>query len=424
MRTDQARLPERLERWALDRLVPYERNARTHSDEQVNKIAASIIEFGFTAPILLDENAGILAGHGRLRAARKLGMPEVPVIVLTNLTEAQRRAYVIADNRLALDAGWDEDLLRSELAALGTGGFDLALTGFSDKELAELVPDPRSVSFTANNTPAEPPAIEPPERAVSALGDLWRLGEHRLLVADAGLDGEIERLMNGRPADLVVTDPPYAIYGSSTGIASDITDDKMVRPFFRDIVSKVVRVLKPFGHAYICCDWRSWASWWEVSKGSGLAMKNMIVWDKGGGLGAMYANGHELMLFGSHRPLRRGMSEKISGERTVAGNNVWRIQRAGRDETGEERLHNAQKPLELFTIPIQQSTDAGELVVDFFGGAGTTLIAAEREHRTCYMMEIEPRYADVIVRRWQVLTSREATLEAGGATFMETAAAR
>jgi len=246
------------------------------------------------------------------------------------------------------------------------------------------------------------------------MGSLQVKSIHRLLCGDSTKAEDVERLMDGVRADAIFTDPPYAIFGSSTGIAADITDDKMVRPFFRDILRTCAVTLKQFGHLYVCCDWRSWASWWEVAKGTGFAPKNMIVWDKAGGLGTMYTNCHELMFFASLKPMREQMTQKISGERTVNGSNIWRINRAGQEEGGgTKRKHNAQKPVELMQTAMKASTDQGEIVADFFLGSGSTLIAADHLGRKCYGMEIDPGYCDVIIDRWETLTGGITTVRHG-----------
>lgn len=391
-------------------LTPSARNSRTHSDKQVEQIAASIKEFGFVNPVLVDSKNGIIAGHGRVMAAAKLGMRTIPVVVLSHLSETQIRALMIADNRIPLNAGWDLDVLRAELVELNASDFDADTLGFSDAELQSMLcpEEERDEIVEEDESVMEPTQIETSLK----LGDLIELGRHKLVCGDCTDSETVERLMkSGEVAavDLVFTDPLYAIYGSSTGIAPDITDDKMVRQFFRDILANCAKVLKPFGHAYICCDWRSWSSWWEMAKGSGLSPKNMIVWDKGGGLGSMFANNHELIMFLSHRPLRRGMRQKISGERTVNGSNVWRINRANRSETGEQRMHNAQKPLELPGRAIDLSTKKGETVVDFFLGSGTTLIACEQRGRTCLATEIEPRYCQLAINRYRAWCEKSGT---------------
>ena len=395
-------------------LVPYAKNARTHSKAQVDQIAESIKRFGFTNPVLIDGSGGIIAGHGQVLAAKKLKMDSVPTLTIDHLTDDEKRAYVLADNKLALNGGWDEAMLAKELKALGNLQFDHSVIGFTPKELAKLLGEEKSGDDNANAIPQDTPT-DP----ISKLGDVWKLGNHVLICGDSCADDAPARLLGEEKAAAVFTDPPYAIYGSATGIAADIADDKMVRPFFKAVVRNVTELLQPFGHAYICCDWRSWASWWEVSKGTGLTAKNMVVWDKGGGLGAMYANAHELIMFAGFRPMRKNMSQKISGERTVKGSNIWRVNRAGRDETGEERQHNAQKPVELVIIALENSTKPGEWVVDFFGGSGTTLIACEKLGRRCAMMEVDPRYMDLIITRWQGLTGQKAIHAETGKPFGE-----
>lgn len=404
----------------------YPGNPRKNA-QAVQTVADLIREFGWRQPIVVDAAGVIVIGDTRYQAAELLGLKKVPVHVAEGLSAEQIKALRLADNKSSELAEWDTDKLAQELEALAAVDFDLALTAFDEAELVELrtLEDPGTGKGTpppgGDEEPA-PPAV--PAKPITGRGDLWLLGPHRLLCGDSTSRDDVARLMAGETADMVFTDPPYAIYGSSTGIASDITDDKMVRPFFRDIVARALEVSKAFAHLYICCDWRSWSSWWEVAKGTGLAPKNMIVWDKAGGLGSMYANCHELIFFGSFRPMRQNMSQKLSGERQVNGSNVWNIPRAGRDETGAVREHNAQKPVELAARAIRYSSDEGELVLDLFGGSGTTLIAAGREGRACCMMEIAEAYADVIVRRWQRETGEEAVLEGDGRTFDQIAEER
>lgn len=394
-------------------LVPYAKNARTHSKAQVDQIAESIKRFGFTNPVLIDGSGGIIAGHGRVLAAKKLKMDSVPTLTIDHLTDDEKRAYVLADNKLALNGGWDESMLAEELKALGAAQFDTSVIGFTAKELAKLLGEEKAADV--DDVPAPETVTDP----ISKLGDVWKLGDHVLICGDSCADDAPAKLVGKQKAAAVFTDPPYAIYGSATGIAADITDDKMVRPFFKSVIRNITELLQTFGHVYVCCDWRSWASWWEVIKGSGLTVKNMVVWDKGGGLGTMYANAHELIMFGSYVPLQRHMAKKVSGERMVKGQNVWRVNRAGRDETGEERQHNAQKPVELVIIALENSTKPGEWVVDFFGGSGTTLIACEKLGRRCAMMEVDPRYMDLIITRWQGLTGQKAIHAETGKPFGE-----
>jgi len=372
-----------------------------------------------------------------------------------------------------VDAGFDD--VRATIAALSEQKLDIPGTGPDSADaLAEGVPPPSAGAAaetspappaasvaadaagervtdpvpqqqgeeapgeTAPGDPAPPPASDPPrgggageaddvaerpeDRVLEmpaevsvALGDLYQLGEHRLLVGDCTKLGDVRRLMVGPTGPLeravcIVTDPPYAIYGSSSGIESDVADDKMVRPFFRDILTAVVASCEAFAHFYICCDWRSWSSWWEVARGTPCRPKNMIVWDKAGGLGANYANCHELLMFGSLVPMRTTMrtDKGVVGMRTTKGSNIWRINRALRVEGGEKRAHNAQKPAELYERAFENSSEPGDVVLDLFAGSGTCLIAAQKMGRRCRTMEIEPRWAEYSIARWEAYTGQKA----------------
>jgi DNA modification methylase len=247
---------------------------------------------------------------------------------------------------------------------------------------------------------------ELPDDPITQPGDLVELGAHRLICGDSTEPAVIDRLLSNGRVDCVVTDPPYAIYGSSTGLASEVADDKMVRPFFRAALKSAARALIPFGHLYVCCDWRSWSSWWEVCKGTGLAPKNMIVWDKGGsGLGNNYANTHELLFYCAAIPRRTRMTVDNPGQRPVLDTNVWRIARV---PSGEERIHNAQKPVELFTRALENSTVPGERVLDLFAGSGTILVAAEQTERVAFVADSDPAWADAAIARWERLTGKKA----------------
>lgn len=392
-----------------DDLVPWPGNPRRNDGKPVHAVAASIERFGFGAPIVARKaNREIIAGHTRWKAARHLGLTEVPVRFL-DISEREAHLLALADNRQTELTPWDEPALAEALSDFGLE--DAELAGWDSEALgalADAVPDFGPLE-DGEPAPGEDDLPDLPSEPVTKLGDVWTLGDHRVYCEDSFGDTAAGRIDRGDAA-LVFTDPPYAIYGSSTGLEADIADDRMVRPFFRNVVVRCAHVLKPFGHAYICCDWRSWSAWWESLRKSGLVAKNMVVWDKGGGLGAMYRNAHELLLFASARPQRKRMKGGApSGERTVASSNVWRINRAGRGETGEERKHNAQKPLELVEKAMEQSADTGDHVVDFFLGSGTTLCAAERRGLRCSGWEVDPAYCDVIVERWENLTGGKAT---------------
>jgi DNA modification methylase len=389
-------------------LKPYEKNARVHTPKQIEQLRASIREFGFTNPLLIDAEGNLIAGHGRRLAAMAEGYEEGPAIEVVGLTSAQKRALGIADNQLGLNAAWDESLLMGELAVLKAEGFTLDVVGFTDKELKRLL----------NLTPekASDDVPEPPKRPSTKVGDLWALGKHRLLCGDSFEPEDVGRLMGKRKADMVLTDPPYAIYGSSTGIAADIADDKMVRPFFEKLGQVIVENLKEFGHAYVHCDWRSYATVWHGLKFARLSPKNCIVWDKGHfGLGGMYGNAHEFVAFFARLPPQKAMtSTDKRGQRSVLGcANVFKCSRVA----GPDREHNAAKPVELFAWLIDNSSDKGQCVLDLFAGSGSTLIAAHQQGRIGYAMEMEPRFCDVIVERYQRFAGEEVTLCGGGGTF-------
>ncbi len=415
-----AAMARRLELWPLDRLRPYEGNAKTHPADQVAKIASSIETFGFNAPILVDADGGIVAGHGRLQAARLLELEEVPVVVLEHLDEEQRRAYLLADNRLAELGEWDIAALERELAALPD--IDLDAIGFSEEELEDLRAEVDAA--TPKKTRAKkraPEAGPPPKQPVSELGDLWILGAHRLLCGDSGDEETVALALEDREADAIVTDPPYAIYGSSTGVTSSAADDRMVRPFFEGILRMIAAHLKPFGHAYTFCDWRSWAAWWDVSRNTGLVPKNLLVWLKpGGGIGSMYGNVYELIAFWVRQQEQTGVfMGKATGQRLVLHPNVLEFGRAGgKRDVDAKSEHNAQKPVDLLEELLRNSTDKGDLVLDPYGGAGSTLLACERKGRRSVTIDIEPRWIDLTIARWQTMTGATARLgKKGGKTF-------
>lgn len=453
------RLPGKLEHWPIDRLRPYERNPRTHTPEQIAKIAASLLEFGWTNPILVDADAGIIAGHGRLLAARELGMKTVPVIELGHLTEAQRRAYCIADNRLALDAGWDEDLLAEELKALEDLDFNLALTGFDLDELHDLIED---------ETASEVAAPEPPEDPVSRRGDLWILGEHRLLCGDSGSVDDVDRLLAGAPIHLVNTDPPYNVKvepRSNNAIAAGLSSfpaaksavkasdargmhhqgfdlarhktkskptGKMRpkdRPLLNDFVSdeafdemlhawfgNIARVLLPGRAAYIWGGYANCANYPPVLKAVGLYFSQAIIWVKEHPVLTRkdFMGNHEWCFYN----WREGAAHQFFGPANAV--DVWVVKKVN----PQSMIHITQKPVELAVRAMQYSSRPGENVLDLFGGSGSTLIAAEELSRRAYLMELDPAYTDVIVLRWQEATGRKAILDGDGRAFEDVAAER
>ena len=394
-------MAKRIELWPFERLRPYERNARTHSAEQVAQIAASIVEFGFTNPILVDSHDGIIAGHGRLMAAQELGLKTVPVVVLDHLSERQRKAYILADNQLALNAGWDTDLLREELQDLAEQDFDLSLIGFSDDELADLLPDIEELPPEDADADAVP---EPPADPVSKPGDVWLLGKHRVMCGDSSDPLSLDKLLCGKTADLVFTDPPYNIGYQDMGAKFEkIANDKMSDAEFLDFLRSTVM---PCDVMYVCCSWQYSHLFKQAMAELGKPAKSMIVWDKVNPAQNLdlYYKQHEIIFY--HGP--------FGGQSTVRGD-VWQLKRQ------RNTLHPTMKPIELIEMALEDHPKR-KLVFDGFGGSGSTLIACEKTGRQAHLMELDPRYCDVIVKRWQQFTGKRATLEATGEKFPEDAA--
>lgn len=390
---------------SIDNLIPYARNARTHSDAQVAQIAASIKEFGWTNPILTDGNKGVIAGHGRLLAARKLGMDTVPVIELSHLTEAQKKAYILADNQLALNAGWDEELLKLEIQELSDMDFDLDLIGF-DEDALNIYLDDEATTIDLLTDEDDVPDV--PVDPVTKLGDIWLLGDHRLLCGDSTDVLAVERLMDGKKADMVFTDPPYGMsYQSnmrtkSAKFAVIENDDKIITDWLP------LATAFSTGFCFVWTTWKVLDQWLAVTKDF-APLTNMVVWDKGGGgigdLKKTYSTDHEIALV-----FNRGA--ELTGKRIGS---VWDI---GKDRAAEY-VHPTQKPVALAEQALDTTTRYGHMILDFFGGSGSTLIACERQHRHARLMELDPKYCDVIVKRWQDYTGKQATLEATGQTFEE-----
>lgn len=414
-------MAKRIELWPLDRLRPYERNARTHSAEQVSQIAASIVEFGFTNPILVDSNDGIIAGHGRLEAARELGLRTVPVVVLDHLSERQRKAYILADNQLALNAGWDTDLLREELQDLAEMDFDLSLIGFSDDELADLLPEIEELLPEGADEDAVP---EVPEEPVTKPGDVWLLGKHRLMCGDSTSLDEVEKLMNGAKADLLLTDPPYNVAlgmdetpeeakkrnrrTDGLTIQNDKMSDNDFRQFLRDVYSAADAVMNPGAVFYI---WHADSEGYNfrgAARDVSWHVRQCLIWNKNSlVMGRQdYHWKHEPCLYG----WKEGAGHYWGSDRSQT--TVLDFNRPSRN--GE---HPTMKPVELFQYQLENSSKKGWVVLDLFGGSGTTVIAAQKAGRQARLMELDPRYCDVIVKRWQQFTGKTATLEETGKAF-------
>ena len=391
-------------RKSIDELVPYARNARTHSDEQIEEIVASMREWGWTNPVLVDEQGMIIAGHGRVLAAKKLGLGEVPVMIAEGWTEAQKKAYVLADNQLAMNAGWNEELLGAELRELKDWDFDLSLTGFSN--IDELM-----AKKTVGETDPEVVPTEP-ENPVSQLGDIWVLGRHRLICGDSTDPEAVKAVLDGATPHLMVTDPPY-------GVEYD--------PDWRN---RAARTSPGMGNRAIGAgaigqvrndDRADWTEAWELFSGevayvwhsalftgvvleslikTGFELRSQVIWDKGQ---LVIGRGH---YHWQHEPcwyaVRKGKTGHWAGDRKQS--TVWQIPKQRSSETG----HSTQKPLECMARPIRNNSKAGQEVYEPFAGSGTTLIACETEGRTCYAVELNPAYCDVIVDRWQQFTKKAA----------------
>jgi len=421
----------------LGSLRPYPRNARTHSRKQIRQIADSIATFGFTNPILVDRNGMILAGHGRVEAARQLGMDRLPCVRLETMTEAQKRAYVLADNKLALNAGWDEELLALELKELTAldAGFDIGLTGFAIAEVDGLI------EGLAIEEPAAPRDEELPAPAdgpaVTAPGDVWVMGGHRLVCGDSLDPGVVKTLMAGETAQMVFTDPPYnvPIEGHVSGLGKVTHRDfafasgEMTKAEFTGFLERALRNLASHSADgsihFICMDWRHMGEMQEAGAQVYDGLKNLIVWDKGvGGMGTFYRSRHELIF-----AFKKGDAPHINsfelGQHGRYRTNVWSYRgmnsfKAGRQE--ELALHPTVKPVQMIADAIKDVSARGDIVLDLFGGSGSTLIAAHKTGRRGFLCELDPLYCDRIIRRWQAYARDDAILEATGQSFDEIAA--
>jgi len=399
----------------LTDLIPYVRNARTHSDEQVAQLAGSIKEFGWTNPILVDDDGGIIAGHGRLLAAQRLKMDEVPTIQIGGLSEAQRRALVLADNKLALNAGWDIDLLKVELGDLNEQGFDIALTGFSVDELSKLLaPDGTEGLTDPDDTPEVP--VDP----VSKLGDVWVCGPHRVMCGSSLEQTAVDKLCASQAVDMLLTDPPYNVaYTGKTKealtIKNDSMDDESFRGFLRDAFVSADTVMKAGAVFYI---WHADSEGYNfrgACRDANWKVRQCLVWRKNSMVMGRqdYHWQHEPCLYG----WKEGASHLWASDRKQT--TILDFDRPSRSED-----HPTMKPVALFEYQLLNNTKGGDIVLDSFGGSGTTLIAAEKNGRVARLMELDPKYVDVIVQRWQEFTGKQATLESDGRTFAELGSAR
>jgi len=389
----------------VDSLIPYVKNSRTHSPDQVAQIAASIKEFGWTNPILVDGDNGIIAGHGRLLAARKLGHKEVPTIELKDLTETQKKAYIIADNRLALNAGWDNEMLTIELNDLLADGFALDILGFDPKEIAALL-EPEVVEGLTD----EDAVPEVPEEPKTRLGDIYQLGNHRLMCGDSTSIDAVDKLMP-ETANMIFTDPPY-LMDFTGGIHADgsksfnskhggIKNDKMSEKDgdnFLDAINSVI-TSKVDGAFYITFYRLGINKYFASMERTGLKCRSLVIWDKGNHTlsNSDYMSMYEPMFYGWVN------NHKFYGGKN--GMDIWRIKRTARND-----LHPTMKPVELVEKAVLDGSAINGIVLDLFGGSGSTMIACEKHNRHAMLMELDPKYCDVIVKRWEDFTGKKATL--------------
>jgi DNA modification methylase len=408
----QAWLADKLEHWPIERLLPYIRNARTHSEEQIAQIAASIAEFGFTAPILAGSDGVIVAGHGRLAAARKLGLATVPVVVLEHLTPTQRRALVIADNKIAENAGWDEELLRLELADLQEANFDLALTGFDVDELLEIMAGEETTTEGHTDEDAAP---EVPVIPVSKAGDVWICGQHRLLCGDSTEATSYDTLLGNDRVAMIFQDPPYNVDYANTakdklrGTNRPILNDNLGDGFQEFLLAAFKPALaRCDGAVYVAMSSSELDTLQSAFRAAGGKWSTFIIWAKNTfTLGRSdYQRQYEPILYG----WPEGATRHWCGDRDQG--DVWHFNKPRVND-----LHPTMKPVELVERAIRNSSRPGDVVLDPFGGSGTTLIAAEKSGRKARLIELDPKYADVIVRRWQDWTGQQATREADGVDF-------
>ena len=394
----------------VESLIPYARNSRTHSDEQVAQVAASIKEFGFTNPVLVDQDGMIIAGHGRTLAAQRLQMKEVPCLRLSHLSEAQKRAYVIADNKLALNAGWDDELLAVELRDLKDSDFDLSLTGFGDDELADLLAEALEEGLTDEDS-----VPEAPETPVTVPGDIWVLGKHRLMCGDATSIENLEKLCEGQLVDMWLTDPPYNVaYEGKTKDALTIKNDEMgnddFRQFLRDSYTAADAVMKPGAVFYI------WHADIEGYNFRGAAfdiewtIRQCLIWKKQTMVMGRqdYHWQHEPCLYG----WKEGAAHLWASDRKQT--TILEFNRPMRSAD-----HPTMKPVELFEYQILNNTKGEDLVLDSFSGSGTTVICCEKIGRRARALELDPVYCDVIVKRWQEYTGKKAIHEETGKSYDE-----
>ena len=372
----------------VTKLVPYVNNARTHSPEQINKLRASLREFGFINPVIIDRNYGVIAGHGRIMAAKEEGITEVPCVFADHLSEAQKKAYILADNRMALDAGWDEELLRVEIEALQGMDFDPLLTGFDEAELADLFGEENEAKEDDFDVEAE---LEKP--TVTRSGDVWTLGRHRLICGDSTQAETFDILMQGKKANLVVTDPPYNV--NYEGTAGKIKNDNMASEkfyqFLLDAFTNIARVMADDASIYVFHADTEGLNFRKAFSDAGFYLSGCCIWKKPSlVLGrSPYQWQHEPCLYGWKK---NGKHQWYSDRKQTT---IWEF-----DKTKKNTDHPTMKPIPLLAYPICNSSMSNTLILDPFGGSGSTLIACEQIDRSCYTAELDEKYCDVIVKRY------------------------
>ena len=391
----------------IGKLVPYVNNARTHSPEQINKLRASLREFGFINPVIIDRDFGVIAGHGRILAAKEEGITEVPCVFADHLTEAQKKAYIIADNRMAMDAGWDEELLRVDIEALQAQAFDLSLTGFDEKELSDLFKDDADVQEDDFDVDAE---LEKP--TFSKSGDVWTLGRHRLVCGDSTKAETFDTLMQGRKANLVVTDPPYNVNyeGTAGKIKNDNLANEKFYQFLFDAFSNIENVMADDASIYVFHADTEGLNFRKAFSDAGFYLSGCCIWKKPSlVLGrSPYQWQHEPCLYGWKKS---GKHQWYADRKQTT---IWEF-----EKTKKNTDHPTMKPIPLLAYPIQNSSMSNTLILDPFGGSGSTLIACEQTDRSCYTIELDEKYCDVIVKRYieQVGSADGVSVERDGKTY-------
>lgn len=402
---------DKVERRPVADLIPYARNARTHSDAQVAQIAASVTEWGWTTPVLVDEAGSIIAGHGRVMAARKLGLEDVPVMVATGWSEAQKKAYVLADNQLALNAGWDIDLLKVEVGNLDAEGFNLDLIGFDDKLLADLLAEPTDGLTDPDAVP------EPPADPVTVLGDVWVMGNHRIICGSSTEADTVAKLLGPVKPHLMVTDPPYGVEYDASWRLSAMPEKNTINGSH----GKVENDDK--------ADWReAWALFpgdvayvWHAGNMAHVVAESLLACNFGIRAQIIWAKNQFVIGRGDYHPqhepcwyaVKKNRKGHYDGGRKQS--TIWQIDKPRKSETG----HSTQKPIECMQRPIENNSSPGQAIYEPFSGSGTTIIAGEATGRHVYAVELNPAYVDVAVIRWQDFTGQQAIHEATGKTFDE-----